>query len=195
MNKTLFFLARHGETIWNKEMRFQGHLDSKLTSLGVKQSQQIANQLQAKGIDAIISSPLGRAQSTAKICQKALDRPYQVEPELIERHLGVWQGQRVEEVALLPDYCEILQQYSELSSHHGESAVACHQRIQRAFHQIAKHYNGGKILVIFHGEALRCFLAGLGKVTKRNAYEQYQNGCIIKLTYHSELPYFHLESE
>ncbi|OKY25698.1 histidine phosphatase family protein [Thalassotalea sp. PP2-459] len=195
MIKTVFFLARHGETYWNKAMRFQGHLDSALTELGQWQSQQLAQRVKMNNIDIIYSSPLGRAQATAKICQKILNRPYQVESELIERNLGLWQGQRVEEVALHPDYDEILQQFSKLSSHGGESAIACSERIQRKLHQVAKHYSGAKILVIFHGEALRCFLAGLGKVSKANAYEQFQNGCMLKLAYHTEPPYFHIGSE
>lgn len=195
MRKTVFYLARHGETYWNSEKRLQGHLDSALTQLGKQQSQQIAEQVQSYKIDIILSSPLGRAQATAKICQTMLNKPYLLEPELIERHLGIWQGKRIEDVVLHHDYGEILQQFSELSTHHGESAVACNERIQRVLHQIAKHYSGANILVIFHGEALRCLLASLGKVSKGYAYEQYQNGCIIKLAYYTEPPYFRLESE
>jgi len=64
-------LIRHGETIWNREERFQGHLDSTLTEKGEEQA--IENGKKVKKVldrlDSIklFSSPLGRAKSTALI--------------------------------------------------------------------------------------------------------------------------------
>ena len=39
---TKIYLARHGETLWNKTQRLQGQLDSELTSLGKIQSLDVA---------------------------------------------------------------------------------------------------------------------------------------------------------
>ncbi|MCI2286112.1 histidine phosphatase family protein [Colwellia sp. MSW7] len=63
------YLARHGQTQWNKIQRYQGRLDSDLTSLGKQQSEKIALQLTHKNIDLIVSSPLGRAAAGAQICR------------------------------------------------------------------------------------------------------------------------------
>ena len=49
--KTNLYLARHGETQWNKEQRFQGQLDSELTDVGKQQSAKIAHQLANNNID------------------------------------------------------------------------------------------------------------------------------------------------
>ncbi|MCI2284085.1 histidine phosphatase family protein [Colwellia sp. MSW7] len=68
--KTRLYLARHGETLWNRTRRLQGQLDSELTDLGNLQSAQIADELVTKNIQLIISSPLGRAVKSATICQK-----------------------------------------------------------------------------------------------------------------------------
>ena len=53
---------------------------------------ELALSLQQYDIAQIISSPLGRAVETAKVCCNALEVPYQIEPQLIERNLGQWQG-------------------------------------------------------------------------------------------------------
>ena len=52
--KTLLYLARHGQTQWNKVQRFQGQLDSALTPAGEQQSAALAEQLMNKDIALIV---------------------------------------------------------------------------------------------------------------------------------------------
>jgi bisphosphoglycerate-dependent phosphoglycerate mutase len=47
-NKTIIYLVRHGETEWNVEHRMQGHQDSPLTNLGIKQAQWLGDSLEDK---------------------------------------------------------------------------------------------------------------------------------------------------
>ena len=65
------YLIRHGQTVWNAEGRYQGQLNSPLTSKGEEQAKANGEKLQKylKEIDEFdfYSSPLGRASSTAKI--------------------------------------------------------------------------------------------------------------------------------
>lgn len=86
------YLARHGQTEWNLAGRRQGRLDSPLTALGVQQAQRNAELLRAEQVDAIYSSPLGRAQRTARIIGDVLDLPVQVLPDLAELDHGGWSG-------------------------------------------------------------------------------------------------------
>ena len=58
-------VMRHGETHWNLLGRRQGHHDSPLTSRGREQAYEAASALQQVGVDAIYTSPLGRAATTA----------------------------------------------------------------------------------------------------------------------------------
>ena len=63
------FLARHGQTEWNRLGRRQGQLDSPLTVLGKRQAQSLARAVTGlPGIDGVFSSPLGRAAVTAIWC-------------------------------------------------------------------------------------------------------------------------------
>jgi len=184
--KTTLYLVRHGETLWNKTQRLQGQLDSKLTERGKMQSLKVADILATKNINLIISSPLGRAVETAIICQQKLNLTHQISEKLMERDLGVWQGKEVKELQLLPEYDEMLNQVTTLTIKNSESAVACGRRISNSLKQLGNENQGQNLLIIFHGEALRCLLFFLGKTEHNNAFHLYKNGCIITLDFHLE---------
>ncbi|MBU2891857.1 histidine phosphatase family protein [Colwellia sp. D2M02] len=181
--QTVFYLARHGETKWNKGHRFQGQLDSELTELGKKQSSNLAEQIKAYNIDAIISSPLGRAVATANLCQQLLQLEVSIEKRLMERDLGAWQGQYLSDIAHQAHFEEILHGFTCRVPLGGESAVACGDRIYQGLCTIAVARMNTQLLVIFHGEALRCLLSTLGQRLNGNAYELFKNASVIKLVY------------
>jgi broad specificity phosphatase PhoE len=104
----MIYLVRHGETIWNLEGRRQGHLDSPLTDRGYAQAKAVARRLSCELVSRkdvrIISSPLGRATTTASIIAQHLgltQNEIVSEPLLAEHHMGCWQGltnQQVDDV-------------------------------------------------------------------------------------------------
>jgi probable phosphoglycerate mutase len=88
----LAYLARHGETEWNKAGRRQGQLDSALTEKGLAQARGHGSVLLGRGIDAIFSSPLGRALTTARRIGESLGLAVEVVDELAEVHHGDFAG-------------------------------------------------------------------------------------------------------
>ena len=99
----MIYLLRHGQTEFNRELRFQGHLDSPLTDLGMAQANAMGHRLAALISEAkdwrIIASPLGRAQATARIVAAALNVPeIETDPRLIEITVGRWDGRLRAEV-------------------------------------------------------------------------------------------------
>ncbi|ARD45309.1 histidine phosphatase family protein [Colwellia sp. PAMC 21821] len=192
--KTKLYLARHGQTQWNKVQRFQGLLDSELTETGIQQSQALARHLADQNIDLIISSSLGRAVASAKICQQQLNAPMLRADGLNERDLGHWQGQHVDDIKSDKNYHEILHQFTELKAENGESAVSCASRIYQTLEALAKSHSNKNLLVIFHGEALRCFLAKLGLSSTGNAYQLFDNGCMLNVNYQHNHQCFELLS-
>ncbi|MCA1646754.1 MAG: histidine phosphatase family protein [Chloroflexi bacterium] len=58
-------LARHGETQFNVEGRWQGQSDSPLTERGLAQARELGRALRTEAIAAVYSSDLGRAMLTA----------------------------------------------------------------------------------------------------------------------------------
>ncbi|HEY3513274.1 histidine phosphatase family protein [Kribbella sp. NPDC051137] len=86
------YLARHGQTEWNVAGRRQGRLDSPLTPAGVEQANRNSRLLSGEGIDAVFTSPLGRAHRTATIIARELSLAVQVIDDLAEIDHGLWSG-------------------------------------------------------------------------------------------------------
>jgi probable phosphoglycerate mutase len=99
------FLARHGQTEWNRQRRRQGQLDSPLTPDGVEQAHRHAAVLRLHAIDGIFTSPLGRARATADIIGEHLSLAVTVIDELAEVHHGRFAGLTDEQInARYPDH-------------------------------------------------------------------------------------------
>lgn len=107
-SQVTLIIIRHGETVWNHEMRFQGHGDSPLTALGRSQAHAVGRRLQRMAIDKLISSDLGRARETADIIAGYTDHTIQWEARLRERHYGVLEGLNAKEIQA--DYPEVYRQ-------------------------------------------------------------------------------------
>jgi phosphoserine phosphatase len=60
-------LARHGETAWNAEGRYQGQIDIPLSNHGEYQAKLLSERLRDVSIDRAVASPLSRARCTAEI--------------------------------------------------------------------------------------------------------------------------------
>lgn len=99
----MIYLVRHGQTAFNAEGRMQGHLDSPLTDLGLAQARAfgaLLGGLIAKPAEwRLISSPLGRARSTAAQIGRALNLPVETDPRVIEVSFGQWDGRLRRELA------------------------------------------------------------------------------------------------
>lgn len=97
----MILLARHGQTVFNAEGRFQGHLDSPLTDRGVAQAQAMGRAV-ADEVGAapptILSSPLGRAEATARIVAGMVSAQITLDDNLREVSLGDWDGHTTEEI-------------------------------------------------------------------------------------------------
>ncbi|WP_159016360.1 histidine phosphatase family protein [Cognatiluteimonas profundi] len=92
-------LARHGETAWNAEGRYQGQEDIPLSPVGEAQARSLGERLRDVHIDRAVASPLVRAARTAEL---ALG-PERVamlttDPGLMEISHGEWEGLLASEI-------------------------------------------------------------------------------------------------
>ena len=86
-------LARHGETAWNAEGRYQGQEDIPLSDVGEAQARSLGERLRHVHIDRAVASPLKRALRTAELAlgEDRLARLV-TEAGLMEIAHGTWEG-------------------------------------------------------------------------------------------------------
>ena len=93
-------LARHGETPWNAEGRYQGQEDIPLSPVGEKQARLLGERLRDVRIDKAVSSPLTRAYQTAQLALGEVRAPMlTTEMGFMEIAHGTWEGLLASEIA------------------------------------------------------------------------------------------------
>lgn len=144
-------LWRHGQTIWNVEHRFQGQTDIPLDETGEAQADYAARRLATLRPDAIVSSDLIRAQSTAAPLARLTGLAVTLDKDLRERFGGDWEGLNDEEIAE-----RYPAERATWNPPNGESTVAVADRVRGALGRIAASLAAGQLaVVVSHGAALR----------------------------------------
>ena len=93
-------LARHGETPWNAEGRYQGQEDIPLSPVGEAQARALGQRLQDTRIDRAVASPLSRAKRTAELALgEARAGALQVDAGFLEIAHGEWEGLLASDIA------------------------------------------------------------------------------------------------
>jgi len=96
-------LVRHGVTAWNREGRFQGHLDPPLAEDGRLEAALLAARIQASDElrpARIVSSTLARALQTAEAIGARAGVAVEPDPRLIEIGQGEWEGRTHADLAV-----------------------------------------------------------------------------------------------
>ena len=91
-------LARHGETPWNAEGRYQGQEDIALSPVGEAQARALGERLREVPITRAVASPLQRARHTAELALGERDLPLTLDPGLMEIAHGTWEGLLASEI-------------------------------------------------------------------------------------------------
>ena len=155
-NATELILVRHGETAWNRELRFQGHVDIPLNDIGHEQARRVGLRLAGEAVDHAFSSDLLRAQQTAAPAAQQLQLPVVTLAGLREQHFGIVEGLRAEEIQQL--HPRAWEEWLEFREDHampeGESPRQFHARVIDALGAIASAHAGRTLLVVTHGGVL-----------------------------------------
>jgi broad specificity phosphatase PhoE len=156
---TTILLARHGETDWNREGRFQGHADPPLNRTGRAQAVDLSVALMAEQLAAVYSSPLRRALETAEV----LAASHGLEPvpvdELREVDVGSWSGlTRAEVEERFPTEFGRWLDYGQ-GWEDGETYEEMGRRAVDALLRLAAAHDGERVLAVTHGGPIRAAFA------------------------------------
>jgi broad specificity phosphatase PhoE len=162
---TTILLARHGETDWNREGRFQGWADPPLNATGRAQAVDLSVALMAEELAAVYSSPLRRAYGTAEIVAASRDlEPARIDA-LREVDVGSWSGLTREEIEQ-----RFPEQYARWLAYDqgwedGETYEQMADRVVAALLELAAKHDGERILAVTHGGPMRAASAFAARVT------------------------------
>lgn len=157
---TELILIRHGETDWNRELRFQGQLDVPLNEVGLEQARRVAERLATEPAHLVISSDLQRAQQTAQAVTQYLParglRAPTLEASLREQHFGLAEGLSTAEVQARHGqaWSQWLRFDEEFAFEGGENTRAFHARVMAAVHALRQQHPQGSLVVVTHGGVL-----------------------------------------
>jgi broad specificity phosphatase PhoE len=152
---TRILVVRHGESEWNASGRWQGWSESALSELGRQQAYEAAAAVGA--VDAIVSSDLERAVTTALIISEAIGvGPVVTEAGLRERDVGEWSGLTRDEIeARWPGSIAAWQRGDMPSPPGGERNEDILERYEAALLRVASEWDGGEVLAVSHGGVMR----------------------------------------
>lgn len=157
---TRVILVRHGQTVWNLEMKYQGHADIALTEKGVQQAEMVAKRLAKEKISAIYSSDLNRAYKTAEIIAAEHQLPVIAIPELREISFGDWEGLNYKGITSgWPKIMEDLFTHADtVRIPGGETFPEVKKRATKALGKLVLQHPDETIAVVSHGGTIRTLL-------------------------------------
>jgi broad specificity phosphatase PhoE len=153
------YLARHGQTAYNLEGRFQGQLPVPLDELGRIQAQELAERAAAHGFRALWSSTLLRAHETTEIVAAKLGLEPKPDARLMETNAGGWTDRPFSEVqAEAPElFAKFVAGDPSFAFPGGESFAQQEERVGAALDEIEQ--DTLPALVVCHGMVIRAALS------------------------------------
>jgi len=166
-----FVFIRHGQTQWNKERRFQGSLDSALTTTGKIQIKRFVKEVSAYKPDAIFSSTLKRCKDSAVILAKPLNKRIKEDKRLNELNFGAWESHTADELIASKDasYAKWYQGQA-VTPKGGESMKSLERRIESFVKHCRRKYDNKKFIVVTHGGCIRMFIKVLLQLPRKQMF-------------------------
>jgi probable phosphoglycerate mutase len=186
---TRLVLVRHGETAWNALLRIQGHTDIPLNATGLWQAQRVAAALADEGLQAVYSSDLQRAATTAAAIAQRAGLAVQHTVDLRERAFGAFEGASFTEIEQRwpEDARRWRQREPAFQPGGGESLLQFSQRCVGAALGIAAQHPGQTIALVAHGGVLDClYRAATGLALDAPRSWQLGNATVNRLLYTGE---------
>ena len=149
-------LIRHGETDWNRELRFQGQVDVPLNATGHEQALRLGVRLASEAVDRLYSSDLVRTVQTASPAAERLALPGMADRALREQAFGVIDGMSVPDIQR--DHPDIWARWLDFDPDYappgGETQREFHDRVMGAMARLAHAHGGERLVIVTHGGVL-----------------------------------------
>ena len=188
-------LIRHGQSTANASGVWQGQMEFPLSEEGRRQALLAGKALAEKRLDAIYSSPLGRAFETAEIIARETGFRGAIVPltGLMERHGGALEGTtHAEREARDPGFTKKLlslpeeERWTLVGAETDEEVLA---RFEGVISDLRAHHPSGASLVfVSHGGVMRAFLRDRFGTDVLPGSERAANASITRIAWGDDGP-------
>ncbi len=154
-----FYLIRHGDTLGNKQKRYQGHSDIALSTQGIRKVHVLAKGLKNIKTDAVYCSKLRRARQTAQILIGRRGLTSHPDARLNEMDFGQWEGKTAEELFALRD--PAFAAFSKgrwVKPSGGESVQAMRLRVGQFWRDCLKRHATEDVMIVSHAGPIKMIL-------------------------------------
>ena len=160
------YLIRHGETDYNNSLRFQGQTDIPLNQKGIEQAESAADFLRNIPLQAIYTSTLIRAKTTAEIIARAKGMELQETDALREMSFGIWENMNTKDIQkkYAKEWKDFFANPANTKIPQGESMSDAQKRVYPVVQEILDQYPEGDVAFVAHGGIIRvliCTMLGL----------------------------------
>ena len=157
----MIHLARHGQTAFNAEGRFQGHLPVPLDDTGRAQAAELAETAAGVELRSLWCSPLARARETADIVAERIGLSPEEDARFAETDTGDWTGRSFAEIRAEDPEGFRRFEVSDPAFRYpgGESFAEQSDRVQAGLHDLRAKPGALPALVVCHRGVIRLALA------------------------------------
>lgn len=164
---TTLLIVRHGQTAWNKDLRFRGRADLTLDETGLKQAEAVARRIVAEFHPGVLlSSPLQRTRQTAEAIARQTRLSIYGEGALVDLDYGEFSGlsPTEAEARFLELYRAWLNVPQTVRFPAGESLDDVRARLADLLGRVTDLYPNGQVILVTHQvvcQVLLCHLLGI----------------------------------
>ena len=161
----IWYIVRHGETVWNRNGRIQGHTDVPLGESGRRQVKMLAKRLAGCSFSTVYASDLSRSIESAQVLSEGRDVSIETDSDLREFSYGEWEGLTLAE-AEAREPTTFAKQLSladrSFAAPGGEDATQLLDRVRRFHTRAMNRCNAtDNLLIVAHGGPIRALLVCL----------------------------------
>lgn len=175
--KLHIYLFRHGQTYFNRDHRFTGWKDSRLTPQGIRDARKIAQKLKNKKFQVAYQSRLSRSKDTLKYvlkyhpeCKKVI-----TDDRMIERRYGALEGKYHESVIKKygKEQFNVWHRSYDKAPPGGESIKMVEARVMSFVRELLRTMKKERasVAISAHGNSMRPFRKHFERLSKREMME------------------------
>lgn len=187
MKQRRIFIARHGETEYNRKRLLQGRgIDASLNNTGIRQAKELSGYLGSYPVQFLGSSSLRRSFETAGYHGKSIKKEVVQYSGLDEMDYGDFEGASFKDVE--DEIIQISRSWKkgqvDLKVPGGESPLETYKRANDAMMELIESNGEETIAVVIHGRLIRILLSEwLGFGLRNMDQIEHKNGSVNKLLY------------